>query len=403
MTKISFYSISKDIIINIIANIIPVAVLQFVALPFIGNNLGREANGLFLTILAILHLIISITSSSLSVARLLLNKEYENRKNAGDFNLYLLIYAIFNIAIVFISCFTYSASISFTDILMICMLSLMWMIKDYLLVEFRLTLTYAKILINNIILSIGLLIGIFVFRYIPQWYVIFLCGYTVAFIHAFFSTTLLREPVRKTDFFPHLSNVIIKLIAANILGILAVNLDRLLLYPLAGGTSVSIYYSASVIGKIMTLISAPVSNVFLSYFVKVDQIPIKIRRYMFLISIGIGAIVYVIIIFISPFLLNLLYPSWCDDSLRYVPITSAIAVFELVVAVTNPIVLKSCNINYQIKLQLIYFLFYAGGGFVLYHLFGLSGFAVGGLIATIIKMIFIYIYSTKKQTSLQTQ
>ena len=39
--------ISKDIIFNIIANLIPVAVLQLMVLPYIAGELGDEKNGQF--------------------------------------------------------------------------------------------------------------------------------------------------------------------------------------------------------------------------------------------------------------------------------------------------------------------------------------------------------------------
>mgnify|MGYP000184840026 FL=1 len=383
----NFSKISKDIVFNIIANLIPAAVLQLVVLPYIARELGDESNGKFLTILALLHFIVPITSNSLSTAKLLLNQKYQEEKKCGDFNLWLSIFGISNTALVVIGCLFYFDGLYSFDIFTICLLSLIWMIKDYLLVEFRLSLTYSKILINNLFLSIGFFIGILIFNYFPQWYVIFICGYSFAIIHAILATTLLQEPIRITDNFNLLSKVIIKLAGANILGLLAVNMDRLLLFPIAGGAVVSIYFSASIIGKMMTLISSPISNVFLSYFVRIKHISLSNLHRLLIITVGLGLIAYFVILLISPFLLEWLYPLWYHESMQYIPLTSGISALELVITLTNPILLRFCGVNTQMKLQTVYFLLYLLCGLLFYQFWGLIGFATGILLATFIKMI----------------
>ena len=388
--------ISKDIIFNIIANLIPVAVLQLIVLPYIANELGDEKNGQFLTVLALLHFIVPITSNSLSTARLLLNQKYQEDKITGDFNLWLSLYAVLNIGLVVIGCLFYFNKINTIDIISICLLSVVWMIKDYLLVEFRLFLTYSKILINNLFLTLGLLIGAYLFNFFSHWYIIFICGYSVAFMHAVLSTSLLREPFGKTEKFKHLSNVIIKLVAANILGMLAVNMDRLLLFPLAGGAIVSIYFSASIIGKIVTLISSPISNVFLSYFVRIKQLTMKNLYGLLILSGILGIMAYGVILLISPLLLRLLYPQWWAESLKYIYITSGISSIELIVALTTPLLLRFNGVNMQMKIQTIYFLLYAVCGLLLYFWGGLKGFAFGVMLATMSKMCLTCYYLIRK-------
>ena len=388
--------ISKDIIFNIIANLIPVAVLQLMVLPYIANELGDERNGQFLTVLALLHFIVPITSNSLSTARLLLNQKYQENRIQGDFNLWLSLYAVSNIGLVVIGCLFYSDKVDIIDIFAICLLSVIWMIKDYLLVEFRLSLTYSKILINNIFLTLGLLIGTYAFNYLSQWYIIFICGYSVAFIHAVLSTSLLRESFNKTDEFKHLSNVILKLIAANVLGMLAVNMDRLLLFPLAGGAIVSIYFSASIVGKIVTLISSPISNVFLSYFVRIKQLTMKNLCMLLILSGVLGIMAYAIILLISPLLLKWLYPQWWTESMKYIHITSGISSIELVIALTMPLLLRFNGVNMQMKIQTIYFILYMACGLLLYYSGGVKGFALGVMLATMSKMYLICYYLIKK-------
>lgn len=393
-------SISQDAIVNIVANIIPVIVLQFVVLPLIGKYIGGEKYGSFLAILAIIHLIITITSGSLSNARLLLNKKYEQEYESGDYNFFLVTNALITIVVVASGCFFYSHDLSLVDIIAICFLSVIWMVKDYLIVEFRLSLSYTKILYNNVILALGFLIGLWLFMIFTHWYVIFLCGYLASFIHILINTSLLREPIARTRLFSQLSKYLYKIIIANIIGMIAVNFDRLLLFPLVGGTLVSVYYSASIIGKMMSLISSPISNVFLSHCVRANDISSnKTLIFILLITTLAGIALYIVCLMISPFILDLLYPSWSEESLNYVPITSAIAAFELIATIINPLALRFCNINYQIKIQSIYFLIYLITSLSLFYFFGMMGFASGILIATITKVCVIYYYTMEKRIS----
>ena len=215
-------------------------------------------------------------------------------------------------------------------------------------------------------------------------------------MHAVLSTSLLREPFGKTEKFKHLSNVIIKLVAANILGMLAVNMDRLLLFPLAGGAIVSIYFSASIIGKIVTLISSPISNVFLSYFVRIKQLTMKNLYGLLILSGILGIMAYGVILLISPLLLRLLYPQWWAESLKYIYITSGISSIELIVALTTPLLLRFNGVNMQMKIQTIYFLLYAVCGLLLYFWGGLKGFAFGVMLATMSKMCLTCYYLIRK-------
>ena len=137
----------------------------------------------------------------------------------------------------------------------------------------------------------------------------------------------------------------------------------------------------------MTLISSPISNVFLSYFVRIKHISLSNLHRLLIITVGLGLIAYFVILLISPFLLEWLYPLWYHESMQYIPLTSGISALELVITLTNPILLRFCGVNTQMKLQTVYFLLYLLCGLLFYQFWGLIGFATGILLATFIKMI----------------
>lgn len=47
--------------------------------------------------------------------------------------------------------------------------------------------------------------------------------------------------------------------------------DKLLIYPVLGGEEVAVYYAASIIGKMISMLISPISNVVLSYLAKIEK------------------------------------------------------------------------------------------------------------------------------------
>lgn len=384
-----------DVCLNIVANLMPVICLQFIIQPSLANLLGAEHNGLYLTIISLVHFVVLITSSPLNSTRLLMDGEYKEKKLSGDFNLFLVFFSIINLFVIFSGNAFYNDKNLLLDNILVCLLSSIWMVKDYLIVQYRITLQYYQIFFNNILISSGFIVGLFCMTYFPHWQIIFIAGYGLGLSHVLLTTSLITEPLTKTSLFPEAKKKLFSLAMANILNVIAISFDRLFLYPIIGGTLVSVYYSSTVISKIMTLLSAPLSNVCLSYAVKQDKISPKLFNVVIVFSFMAGIIGYFICLKISGPLLHYLYPQWAVESLRLVPVTVGVAMFELIVTVVNPLLIRFCDIRWQIKIQASYLLLYSLLSLILLHFWGLFGFSIGVLFASIFKFIIIYFVGIK--------
>lgn len=381
---------SFDVIINIIANAIPVFVLQFFVQPLIAKELGAEANGFFLTIIALIHFVVFSTSASLNSTRLLMNREYEEQGVAGDFNIFLTVFAVLNLLVTLAGTLFYDSTLSLIEIGFIALLALIWMVKDYLIVQYRIQLKFTQILINNLLISAGFIIATLLIDYHTYWQVIFLIGYGIGLVHILFTTTILYEPIKKTKLFPSTKKKLFNIGSTNLLKMTAVSFDRLILFPILGGTLVSIYYASTIISKIMSLLAAPLSNVFLSYIVKQSRLSLKMYNVIVVISLAIGLVGYFISLKISVPLLHFLYPEWAEQSIFYVPITTGVALFELMFAFINPIILRFSDIRWQVRIESIYIFLYLLFGLTLLHFYGLLGFSLGVLFAAFLKFITMY-------------
>jgi O-antigen/teichoic acid export membrane protein len=389
----------KDIILSIISASIPVVLMQIVLYPFIASKIGATSFGLLLTLIGISNIFSGITGNTLNNVRLLLDREYSEKHLKGDFN--ILLFSSLLISSIFLSfaVFYYEKKINLINIIAITVISIFTAVNSYISVEFRLKLDYFKIILSNIFLSAGYGIGFIIFTASGYWQVIFIIGSGLCLIYNLHATSILKEPFRKTYFFNlALKNYII-LFFSIFISLVASYIDRWLLFPILGGEQVAIFYSASVIGKILSLVTGPIAGVLLSYIVKKKSISFQeYIKYIILLTL-ISIIGYFLGIIISQKIIYLIYPSWADKSLQYVPITVAICMLELFASMNNVIILKFKKRKWQIIIQISYFIFYFLLSIYLIKNKGLLGFCYASLFASMIKvimMIFIGFFDKTK-------
>ena len=379
----------SDMILNIISNAIPVFVLQFLVQPYIAKALGADENGRYLALMSLLHCAVMITGTTLHTTRLLRERDYKENAIIGDFNLFLLISAVVNLCIICVGSLILNCSP--LDIVFIALLSVIWMIKDYVIVEYRLKLTYKRILYNNLLLCLGYVLGIVLYQLIPKWYVIILAGYLLSFTHIFFTTNLLKEPIRQTALLKGSLKVLSILVLTECMAVFVMNYDRFVILALLSGSAVSIYYSATIMGKMMSMLSAPVSNVILSYLVDKKELSKRAYHIVWGISISSGFVLYVFCVIVSPWILMLLYPDWASESIKLIYITCGIALFDYIRSIIKPFILRFCSIHFQYILKGIQTVLYGVFGFLSLKFFSLKGFAICNMSIGVLLCIMMFV------------
>jgi O-antigen/teichoic acid export membrane protein len=397
--SVSLHSYSKfkkpvfDVFINIIANLIPIA-LHFIIMPLVARKLGVEKNDLFLVYMSIIHVAVSSTGIALSNARLIMDRCYQVRNIIGDFNIILIGYSFINLFVMIVASIIYNEGY-ILNIILLGLITIIWALKDYLLVSFKLELNFTKIMLNNLYLGIGLLIGAAVFYFlVDKWQLIFFIGYLFAFIHVLYNTVLWKEPYTITKLFVPTTRKAIFLSISILIGLIPASCGSLILYPY-GVSFVSVFTAASLMGKILSMLYSPLSSVLISYLVKIKSITLKSYSRIVLFALALGMFGYAVCLVISKPILYLLYPFWADNSLELVPITVAIGMFGLLSSVINPIILNFGHEKWQIIINVIYLICYLSLSILLLQSHGLYGFCIGNLCAVAIKFLTILLIGTK--------
>lgn len=393
-----------DVILNISANAIPIATLQLVVYPITANVLGSERYGLMITIYSLWMVVSYSLGNVLNNIRLLNNNYYEEADQQGDFRILLTRWNTVNAVAIVILTIIYYDNITAATCLVSVFIAILFLLKSYLEVGFRITLNYIAICISNVLQALGFLVGCFITYKTGYWQSIFLLGYLFSCVYAALKTGILSEPRCKTPLFPKVRKEVNELTLATVVGCLSDYADKLILYPLMGGYTVSIYYTATILGKIVGMLTGPINAVVLSYISRWKQSRKNTLNAVLMVAAIVAIIGYFMTLLISRPFLGFLFPQWVDEVLKYIPVTTITVCLSIIVTIIQPFVLKFCDIKWQILISSIGLGTYFCASLLLWKFFGLMGFCYGTVIGISAKLLFIlYVYYKKGNNGEEAQ
>lgn len=380
-------NIASDMLLNIVATLVPVIALQLFILPYVARSCNGDKYGLILTFIGLVTLSVQPVAISLTNTRLIVRRNYEKANVAGDFNLILTTSCLLNAA--FLSYGILRIGGTKLDVILIVAFSLFRLLRTYLLVTFRLNINYRKMLLSNFLLVMGYGVGSILFRLTNIWQLIYLTGEVCALSYVLLNSRLLLEPFRRTPLFSSTGGHILVLFIASFLGTLSAQADRLLLFPILGANMVAIYFVASTFGKFMAVLIGPVNNVILSYLSKKDELKTVPTKSLIISTCVLCFCIYVAAVLASKYLLVYIYPDLYRQSSIYIYITTLTAVVIMTGNVMNPFVMKFRGILWQIWIYLLNLIVYIVSALILSSYFGLYGFCIAALVAAFARLGFL--------------
>ena len=342
-----------DMMMNIVATAIPLIVLQLLVLPQMAEKMTDAQYGLLVTVVAFMNVIPSTFGNTLNNIRLLFQNKYDEKNKVGDFQIILLVSLLICAVITIGFSIKYKTDFNFTGYLLSLILALLWLVREYYIVAYRLIINYTFIMLNNVVMVLGYLVGYYVFLRVGYWQIVYLAGLIVSILFVLFTSDIWKEPVRKTEFLAAVTSQSVMLLIAGLLARVTVYADKLLLYPLLGGGVVAIYFAATVFGKIVSTAIAPISSVALTYLSKMNKKSDNIFNQSMLISAVFCVFGYIVCILISRPVLTYLYPQFVDEAMKYIYVTTATTVIYTMISILNPFIMKFCNMKWQIVISAV--------------------------------------------------
>jgi len=387
--KMNKRRIVLDMILNVSAAAIPLAMLQLLVYPILSRYLIENEYGLMITMYSLWLMISNTLGNVIFNVRLIKNNKYEENRLQGDFLVIVLRYAILNAIIVSAVTFYYDGGFELKHFILSLCVACILFLKSYLDVCFRLVIDFRAVTISGILVAVGFLLGSFAAIKTGIWEFIYIVGYSFGCVYAIKKSDLMKESRTKTPLFKETQLDCNKLMVASIVANLMTYADKLVIFPLMGGKAVAVYYNATLLAKIVGMVTGPSSGVILTYLAKRKSGDGKSFKKMLIVGLIVVTIGYFVVLLLSRPIMSILYPMWVDEIMIYIPVTTINVSILALISMLNPFVLRYCDMKWQILISgggvIVYFI----AALVLWHFWGLMGFCIGTVIGSITRLILI--------------
>ncbi len=381
--------LSKDVVLNLLAVAVSTGTVQLLLYPIMAKELGPEGYGTMLTIMGVVNLLAISFGNNLCNARILENHKYKEINIKGDFQIYLIIFSVLSFLIILGTNLYFklesvlSIGLAIATVLII--------IRSYYLVEYRLNINYKKNLYANIVLSIAYLLGAFIFIKTCGWPFIFVFSNVLCLLYIWFSSNIIKEPLKKTPLFKSTGNVVFMLLLSGLIGNLTSYLDRFIVFPFLGGDGVSCYTTAAYFTKSTTLVVLPITSVFLTYL-SVDKITINKKRFNVInMLIVAGLALYCLVsVTLGRWITGLLFPTLIGAADAFILIASVGVLIGVAIAFVGTFVLVIAPTYWQTIISAIRCALYIVLCTILVKKDGIYGLCIGVIITNIICYVINY-------------
>lgn len=312
-------TILLDSVLSIIAFAIPVCAQQLFVMPVLANRFPDYIYGNLVTQIAIINYFPASFGYDLGRVRLLTQNNYCQHEHHYDFRVLFILGCLLNSLCVTVASFGFGIISGAQETFVIVLLNILYLTQAYLITEYRIFLDYKNLIVNNLFFVLGYGVGALVTLKTNSWPWMFIFGTSFSILCSlhYVRYAPLKYKAKKLHL-GEASKMLLALVVASLLGAFGY-MDKLIIHPILGATAVAVYYAASVIGKITSMLTNPLSNLMISYFSKETNASIKLFWKFFGAGTIIAILGYGMSMLISKPVLNLLYAPLAKQAIEILP------------------------------------------------------------------------------------
>ena len=349
--------ITGDVGLSISAIVIYNGCIQLLLYPMLEKQMGAVAFGVVLAFVSVMAIMASSFGTGCNYARMV-NNMRETDCN-GDYQIILGMISFLAIPVSVIACFCIEQG-NFIQLPGIILLMIVTMWRYYSDVDFRLRLDYKGFFLFYLLIAIGYGIGACIYSWTDSWILAFLLGEAAALVFVFYKGTIYEKPwFRKSKLYKESLKSCMLLSASNLLSALSLHLDRLLILWLIDAKAVTIFYAATLVGKIIALLTVPLNSIIISYLAKYKEkingiFYTKIAGGLLMVALGFE----VISVGVSDLFVKWMYADVFTLVQPLFWLANAGQIMFFVTSTLMVVALKFMHEKYQVYLNLIYIILY---------------------------------------------
>ena len=379
--------ILSDSIWSIVGLVLMNVSLQFAVYPFWERISGEAALGNILYLISLMNVFAVSMGVSVNYARLKKSADSET-KNLPYLSILGASTAVCVILALLISFFGgVQMSVAERVIFVLVMCATMW--RYYADVEYKMSLNYKRYFLYYLFISIGYGVGIALFAVTGLWPLTLLVGEAFGLAFVLFTGKIFKadEPMERGELGDALKLVMI-LLGSEMLSTLIFNADKILLKTVIDEIAVTDFYLASLLGKTIALLTAPLTGVIIGYLSKYKG---EFTPRIMNISVVVAALMVVLATAActigSYILIPILYPNQFVDVKEYFITANLSQVVFFVGSVMTVVLLRFAKSKYQMYITAIYAAAFAAVCIPFAMKWGLSGFCIGLVITCLARFL----------------
>lgn len=360
----------SDMILNMVGFGIYVVSQKIILLPIIAKQVNDNVYTSLTLFMSILNIFCNVTGGELGNVRLIKNNDYKDKKVIGDFSRILLVLSL--LIIVIGSPILIFLKYEYKYILFFILTILMANIRLYATNFYRLEKKFLKVIIQNLIYLIGIILGLFLFNYIHEIYIVLFIPELISIIYALFNCDLIKMGLNKTTEIKSTIKKYIGLGTISLLNNIMNYCDSILIYPILGAQQVAVYYAVNSVSNITSLLTNPMSSVILSWISNAkDEKKNKIFKITLSINIPLIIIVTLITIPLTYLSMFVLYKQYLSGITILVILISISTAFGTAGAFTKTILIKYTKTANLVGIYIMYFIVLSILGIILSKIYSL--------------------------------
>lgn len=381
---------SKDFVFSILALIIYNGALQLVIYPGIESGVGADAFGTVLYLISAVSIMGAGFGTAASYSRMMAKKD--RTQENGDYNIFLLIVAAICIPVTFIS-LQMAGSLQKEVFIPVLVLMVLTVFRYYADVQYRMDIRFRDYFLFFTAVSVGYLIGLFVYPYLGSWTWVLLTGEIFGLVFTYFSGRIFRSPyLKRSDSFGANMRSVWYISASNLLAALILHSDRILLRLAVGEREVTVFYTASIIGKIVALLTTPLNGIVISYL---TNYKIKLNKAKFS-AVSVGALLITLIgtfacMFVSSIFVKIMYPDVFSEASKFFLMANLGQLLYFISGSLMVVILPFTGEKFQLYINAIYAALFAAIVIPGAMLFGIQGVSYGLVLVNLLRFGIVYV------------
>ena len=380
--------ITGDFMYSMMGLVVMNGVIQLALYPFLSKQLGTDEFGVVLTLISLIAIMGSTFGTAANYSRMV--TRMKGQDSNGDYNIFLLSIAILSVIVsicglMWLHRFSVLAEVGYLILMVVTVL------RYYSDVEFRLNLNYKRFFVFYLLISVGYLAGIGLFFITHSWIIAMLCGECLAVGFVIVTGSIYKGDLfKRSEYFKENMRSLIILSGTELIAAVILNADRLILQAIDGGTSVAIFYAATLIGKMVSLISTPLNGVIIGYLTKYEG---GIKKSSF-VKLCLGSIVgsFVINVFcfgVSFIFVRIMYSDIFELVRPYLWFANLGQVFYFIANTLTVILLRFTDEKYQLVINILFLIVFVVLAIPMTFVFRLWGMAIALVAVNLIKILII--------------